>query len=324
MAGRGRGGNALGGTTWFGGPPQAGGARRPIIGENTASVGPTSMPLAARLMGTQFQGTTSTAQSGGGAGAARRGGGGSSVSWGGMGGGRSRGGSGGGSTSSGQRTPTFLNSDAYYAARGSGLDWLEQNGPNRGSQQGGGSQLAPATYGGRAAVPAAQGNSATQTVSGDRVIDFASGQNLPAPKPTTSPYTELTGDAVTGPIDDTTPQGRYNRMAMEQQMAATEGLEEGRAAAAQVRQQQALDAAGGPQVERTPTGSFASSKYGLGSYYPTGGGLQKSFGRTGAASPQQSRQDDLGDAAIAAVQRRNPSATQGSLLQDYYRRFGRK
>jgi hypothetical protein len=214
--------------------------------------------------------------------------------------------------------PTFLSSDAYYNARGSGLDWLERYGPNRGSQAA--PSLGSASYGGRTlpsngTITNAAG---TRARSGNSVIDFTTGQNLPA----TNPYTELTGD-YDAPVSDTSPEGRFARMGQEQEMLAAEGLEAGRAAANQVRQMQ--DQASVPALTQTATpsglGRMATGRYGVGSVYPTGGGPSKSFGRFNSPSPEADRQVELGEKAIA--NRRKAGISEQSLLDSYYRRFGR-
>ncbi len=219
---------------------------------------------------------------------------------------------------SGQRTPTALNSDAYFKARGSGLDWLESYGPNR--SQASGLDLGGATYGGRAAPTGPQSitnPTGTRARSGNQVIDFTTGQNLDA----SNPYTALTGDSVYEPVNDTSPEGRYNQMSAEQDMLAAEGLEAGRAAAAEVRNAQIAPAPALTQTATpTGTGRLGVGRYGVGSAYPYGGGLTKSFGPTGASSPEQMRQDELGERAIASRNRAGISTK--SLLEDARKRYG--
>lgn len=218
--------------------------------------------------------------------------------------------------STGQRTPTFQNADAYFTARGSGLDWLERYGPTRGARTG--PDLGGATYGGRAVgtVPITNATG-TRTRAGNQVIDFSTGQNLDA----TNPYTALTGDTVGGPVVDSSPEGRFNRMGLEQEALAAAGLEEGRAAARQVSQLQ--DAAAVPALTQTatPTGTGRSGvgRYGVGTVYPYGGGPSRSFGPYGSSSPKQMRQDELGEKAIARRNRAGVSTQ--SLLESGRRRF---
>lgn len=218
--------------------------------------------------------------------------------------------------SSGQRTPTFQNADAYFTARGSGLDWLERYGPNRGARTG--LDLGGATYGGRAVGTVPITNAAgTRTRAGNQVIDFSTGQNLDAD----NPYTALTGDTVGGPVVDSSPEGRFNRMGLEQEALAAAGLEEGRAAARQVSQLQ--DAASVPALTQTttPTGVGRSGvgRFGVGTVYPYGGGPSRSFGPYGSSSPDQMRQDELGERAIARRNRAGVSTQ--SLLESGRRRF---
>lgn len=217
----------------------------------------------------------------------------------------------------GDSRPTFQNSDAYFRARGSGLDWLDRYGPTRGvqAQQG----LGGATYGGRS-LPASNtltNAAGTRARSGNQVIDFTTGQNLDAD----NPYTSLTGDSVT--VSPASPQGRYERMGAEQSALTAAGLEEGRRAAAEVRALQ--DAAEVPALAQTTTplglGRMGTGRYGVGTVYPQGGGPAKSFGSTGSSSPEQMREDELGERAIKARNRAGVSTQ--SLLDSYYRRFGR-
>jgi hypothetical protein len=150
------------------------------------------------------------------------------------------------------------------------------------------------------------------------VIDFTTGQNLDA----SNPYTALTGDSVYEPVNDTSPEGRYNQMSAEQDMLAAEGLEAGRAAAAEVRNAQ-IAPQGAPIAQTTTpsgTGRLGVGRYGVGSVYPYGGGLRKSFGPTGASSPEQMRQDELGERAIASRNRAGISTK--SLLEDARKRYG--
>jgi hypothetical protein len=282
---RGRGGRAVGGQTWLGAAP---------VPQSVAPAGGTRL-MPARRRSAAPLGSTITYN--GGSGSMGR---------------RPPSGVGGGGT------PTFQNSDAYFRARGSGLDWLERYGPNRGSQSA--PSLGSASYGGRS-LPAGgtiTNAAGTRARSGNSVIDFTTGQNLPA----TNPYTELTGDADMA-VNDTSPQGRYNRMGQEQEMLAAEGLEAGRAAANQVRQLQ--DQAAVPTLTQTATptgtGRSATGRYGVGSVYPMGGGPMKSFGRFDSPSPEADRQAELGEKAIA--NRRKAGVSEQSLLDSYYRRFGR-
>jgi hypothetical protein len=144
------------------------------------------------------------------------------------------------------------------------------------------------------------------------VIDFTTGQNLDA----SNPYTALTGDSVYEPANDTSPEGRYNQMSAEQDMLAAEGLEAGRAAAAEVRNaqiapQSQVVQAGPLSVRRGPYGTGISS---------TGRNIPRSFGPTGASSPEQMRQDELGERAIASRNRAGISTR--SLLEDARKRYG--
>lgn len=216
---------------------------------------------------------------------------------------------------SGQRTPTFLNSDAYFRARGSGLDWLGKYGPSRGINTTSGST--GATYGGRSVGSAPQtltNADGTRVRSGNQVIDFTTGQNLDA----TNPYTALTGDYVTQNVSPTSPQGRYNQMTAEQNALAAAGLEEGRTLARQVRQFQDAQPATAVTSEPFGTGRLASGPYGLGAS-TVGQGLRKSFGSLGSSSPEQMRQDELGEQAIARRNRAGVSTQ--SLIESGRRRF---
>lgn len=198
--------------------------------------------------------------------------------------------------------PTFLNSDAFFNARGSGLDYLEDYGPKRGSENQA-NPLGAATYGGQ---PAA--SNAFSSVGGN-----------------------ISGSPAVGPVssaNDYTPEGRRTRMGLEQQALMAQGLAEGKAAVNSVQQaQNALPTPSGasivPVVGGNGPGSELRSRYGTGLFSQLGGG-PRSFGATRASSPEQSRQNDLGESAIAAVQRRVPGTTQGSLIDSYYRRFGRR
>lgn len=208
--------------------------------------------------------------------------------------------------SGGQRTPTFLNSSAYFNAQGSGLDWLQKYGPNR---EQGRTAAAPATYGGRSAPPSGGMASVGGGISG------------------TNPYTELTGDAVDAPLPlDTTPNGRYDRMKLEGDMLLSQGLADGQAAVAEMQEFQNAPnprSQGSiiPTVDGSNPGSVLRSPYGSGSFSLLGGG-PRSFGSTRASSPQQSRQDDIGDRAIASRNRAGISTS--SLLDSYARRMNRQ
>jgi hypothetical protein len=146
------------------------------------------------------------------------------------------------------------------------------------------------------------------------VIDFTTGQNLDA----SNPYTALTGDSVYEPVNDTSPEGRYNQMSAEQDMLAAEGLEAGRAAAAEVRNAQ-IAPSSPVTSEAFGTGRLATGPYGLG-VSTQGQGLRKSFGPTRASSPEQMRQDELGERAIASRNRAGISTK--SLLEDARKRYG--
>lgn len=211
--------------------------------------------------------------------------------------------------SGGQRTPSFLNSTAYYNARGSDLDRLERYGPDRTQNQG--ADLGQATYGGRTVGPAPAAQAAP--------VDQSIGASLGSGLSTDSPYTALTGDAgSTAPVMDSSPLGRYNRMGVEQSALAAEGLEAGRAAAAQVRGLQEAEAApsgtintAGPfRVARTPFGTAISS---------VGRNVRKSFGRFGSPTVEADRQAEIGERAIASRARRGIS--ERDLLNSYSRRF---
>lgn len=208
--------------------------------------------------------------------------------------------------------PTFANADAYYRARGSGLDYLAENGPNRASRTP--VDLGEATYGG---VPAGSGPSASDWAGGG---SDTSGSSIGG---SISPYQEMTGQSPQSAPSDYTPEGRRTRMGMEQQALIAQGLAEGRAAVDQVKaSQSATPAPSGATITPTQGGSSLNSRFGTGSYSVSGGG-PRSFGRYGSPTPEAARQADLGESAIAAVQRRVPGTTQSSLVDSYYRRFGR-
>jgi hypothetical protein len=215
------------------------------------------------------------------------------------------------------RRPTFLNSDAFYNARGSGLDWLERYGPNRGQRSaGGGSQ---ATYGGRPASGQSSSIGSVGSGLGGSITDSAFGGLA-----TENPYTALTGDSNVGAVQPmNSPQSRYNSMVQEQEMLAAEGLEAGRAAANQVRQLQ--DQAFVPALTQTPSatgiGVTGTGRYGTGTVNTQGTGPSRSFGRFNSPSPEADRQAELGEKAIA--NRRKAGVSEQSLLDSYYRRFGR-
>lgn len=211
--------------------------------------------------------------------------------------------------------PTFLSSDAYYRARGSGLDYLAENGPNRASAPP--VDMGGATYGG---LPAGSGPSASDWAGGG---PNTSGSSIGG---SISPYQEMTGAAPQA-ANDYTPEGRRTRMGQEQQALIAQGLSEGRAAVNQVKASQATPQAP-TDLSMSPTPSGAgmagSGRFGSASVYPYGGGPSRSFGRYGSPTPEAARQAELGESAIAAVQRRVPGTTQSSLVDSYYRRFGRR
>lgn len=206
---------------------------------------------------------------------------------------------------SGQRTPTFANSDAYFRARGSGLDQLERYGPTRGMEQG--DTLGSATYGGRSVgAPTLTNAAGTRTRAGNQVIDFSTGQNLDAD----NPYTSLTGDTGTALVAGSSPLGRYSRMTAEQAALAAEGLEAGRTAAAEVRGLQNAVEAPALTQSATPTGTgrIGLGRYGVGTVYPFGGGPSKSFGRFRSPTVEADRQAEIGERAIASRDKRLSTA----------------
>jgi hypothetical protein len=305
-----RGANPLGGTTWFGGAPTTSGARRQLTGDNTMSSG-VDVPKYRMASYAPYgaQSSIGRGQSG------RGGGGGSGINFSMPSRGR-RGGAGGvsGEEYSSSRKPTFANADAYYAARGSGLDYLNAYGPNR-DQTGGSISLGGNSYGGRSATPTGgslTNPAGTQVRSGDSVIDFTTGRNLQAD----TPYTNLTGDSVSS-IPPVSPAGHYSKLAEEQQALMAQGLEAGRAAANEVRSLQNTAPSTSVTSEPFGTGRLATGAYGRG-VSTQGLGLPKSFGRFGAPTPQADREAELGEAAI--VSRAKQGVTVPSLLNSYTRR----
>jgi hypothetical protein len=119
---------------------------------------------------------------------------------------------------------------------------------------------------------------------------------------------------------DDSPLGRYNQMGAEQKFLAAEGLEAGRAAASEVRNAQIPERSSAEIFPSVGNTIDLRSRYGVGLASPPGFGPRKSFGATRASSPEQSRQDDLGERAIAA--RRKAGVSEKSLLEDARKRYG--
>lgn len=222
----------------------------------------------------------------------------------------------------GDPRPTFSNSDAYFRARGSGLDYLTAGAPSRGLGRDAAPNLGAATYGGRAGVTASDLTSpdGTKVRSGDQVIDFTTGQNLDADNPADGGGLDANGNRY-NPL---TPSGRYEQMGRQSQALLAQGLEDGNAAVEQLQgMQNTPNPASGGTIAPTSsgTGRFLSSPYGQGSYYANGAGMRKSFGATGASTPAKSALDDAGERAIAS-QRANPTAQRqrrrGESTLDYF------
>lgn len=196
--------------------------------------------------------------------------------------------------------PTFLSSDAYYRARGSGLDWLDEYGPTRGSTNT--SQPGTPTYGGRTATsaPVTPGSDVGSLIGGETAIPDQ-------------------GDV---PLNDSSPRGRYNRMATQQQMLLSAGLEDGKKAVEEVQKAQLarppIQGSIIPEVGGKSPGATLRSPYGSGRLFSLGG-ERKSFGQYGSPTPEAARQAELGEKAIASRNRAGISTP--DLIASGRRRF---